>query len=265
VVGAGGRMGQEVCHAVASAPDLDLAAAVDPAHAGAPLTGLIGSDGRGLTIAERPEALSTAGVDVVVDFTRVDAARANLAFCADRGIHAVVGTTGFAADDLAELSARFGPDDAPNCIVAPNFAIGAVLMMKFAAMAAPWFEATEIIELHHGGKIDAPSGTALATASRMAEARSAARTEEFAPDATKTVMLEGARGATGPAGVRIHSVRLPGLVAHQEVILGATGQTLIIRHDSTDRRSFMDGVLLAVRRVSTLPGLTVGLDTLLEL
>lgn len=265
VVGAGGRMGTEVCRAVAASADLDLTAVVDPAHAGSPLRDLLGSDVGDLTIADRPEALSAAGVDVAVDFTRVEAARDTLRFCADHGVHAVVGTTGFTDDDLTELSRWFAPDDAPNCIVAPNFAIGAVLMMRFAAMAAPWFEATEIIELHHAGKIDAPSGTALATAERMAAARSAAGGGDFAPDATRTVVLDASRGATGPAGVRIHSVRLPGLVAHQEVILGATGQTLTIRHDSTDRKSFMDGVLLAVRRVTARPGLTVGLDPLLDL
>ncbi len=267
VVGAGGRMGREVCTTVLAHPDLELVAAVDPGYAGAALASLIGPEGGDLVVGGQLGALASARTQVAVDFTRIDAARDTLAFCADAGIHVVVGTSGFTEQDLAELARRFaGPEaGSPNCLVASNFAIGAVLMMRFAELAAPWFEGAEIIELHHDGKTDAPSGTAMTTATRMAQARSAATSADFPPDRTLTSVVDGSRGAAGPRGVRIHSVRLPGLLAHQEVILGAVGQTLTLRHDSTDRASFMDGVVLAVRSVAVRPGLTVGLEALLGL
>lgn len=267
VAGAGGKMGREVCRAVAAHADLDLVAAVDPALAGAALDAVVGADLGGVTVSGELDGLVDADAQVVVDFTRVEAARTTLAFCADAGIHAVVGTTGFTDGDLADLGRRFaGPEGgAPNCIVAANFAIGAVLMMRFAELAAPFFDGAEIIELHHDGKLDAPSGTAVRTAERMAAARSTSGSPSFPPDRTVTTVVEGARGGSGPAGVRIHSVRLPGLVAHQEVVLGAVGQTLTIRHDSYDRVSFMDGVVLAVRSVADRPGLTLGLEPLLGL
>jgi 4-hydroxy-tetrahydrodipicolinate reductase len=260
-------MGRQVCRTVAAHPDLELAVAIDPLHAGSALASLAGSEVGDLTVGGELDGLAEAGVAVVVDFTRVDAARATLAFCADAGIHAVVGTTGFTEDDLATLSRRFaGPEaGAPNCVVAANFAIGAVLMMRFAELAAPWFEGAEIVEFHHDGKLDAPSGTALHTAERMAAARTSAASGPFPDDRTVTTVVDGARGGSGPAGVRIHSVRLPGLVAHQEVIFGAVGQSLTIRHDSYDRASFMDGVVLAVRSVADRPGLTLGLEPLLGL
>jgi 4-hydroxy-tetrahydrodipicolinate reductase len=260
-------MGQEVCRAVAAHPDLELAAAVDPLHAGIGLDALIGLGGKGVTVTDQLGQLAATGAEVAVDFTRADVARATLSYCAGEGIHAVVGTTGFSDQDLVDLSGLFaGPGaGSPNCIVAANFAIGAVLMMRFAELAAPWFDGAEIVELHHGGKSDAPSGTALATAARIASARASAGSGDFPPDRTVTSALMGARGGSGPAGVRIHSVRLPGLVAHQEVILGAVGQSLTIRHDSYDRVSFMDGVVLAVRSVPDRPGLTVGLEPLLGL
>jgi 4-hydroxy-tetrahydrodipicolinate reductase len=263
VVGAGGRMGAEVCRYVAAHPDLDLVAAVDPAHAGADLAALTGAAVRGVVVSGDLEALVGAATEVVVDFTRLEAARRSLAFCADAGVHAVVGTTGFTEDDYDELARRFaGP---PNCLVAANFAIGAVLMMRFAELAAPWFDGAEIIELHHAGKLDAPSGTARVTAERMAVARRASGSDDFPLDRTAMTQLESVRGGAGPAGIRIHSVRLEGLVAHQEVILGAAGQSLTIRHDSYDRVSFMDGVVLAIRSVPSRPGLTFGLEPLLGL
>ena len=172
-------------------------------------------------------------------------------------MHAVVGTSGFTEDDHAEIASWFTTS---NCLIAPNFAIGAVLMMRFAELAAPYFETAEIIELHHDQKIDAPSGTALATAQRMADASA-----DWAPDPTTDDVVAGARGGSGPGGIPVHSVRLRGIVAHQEVLLGTTGQTLTIRHDSYDRSSFMPGVLLAVKKVGDTPGLTVGLDALLDL
>jgi len=256
VFGAGGRMGSEVCRAVVADPELELAAVVDPFHAGLDLGQVTGVDLH-LQMAAGPEALLEGGVEVAVDFTQVEAARQNMAWLAANAIHAVVGTTGFTDADLDGLARAFNRS---NAVIAPNFAIGAVLMMRFAELAAPYFDSAEIIELHHDQKIDAPSGTALATAERMAAASAT-----WGADPTRSVVLEGARGARGPGGIPIHSVRLRGLVAHQEVLLGTSGQTLSIRHDSLDRSSFMPGVMLAVKKVGDRPGLTVGLDALLDL
>ena len=252
VLGAGGRMGQAVCRAVAADAELELVAAVDPRPSGLeiPPGETVVGDGIG--------AIADARADVVVDFTVRSAAMANLAWCAERGLHAVVGTTGFSDEDVADIAGWFGAPDGPNCVIAPNFAIGAVLMMRFAELAAPWFDSAEIVELHHDQKADAPSGTAMLTASRMATASS-----QWSADPTTTEVLPGARGGDGPGGIRVHSVRLRGLVAHQEVLLGTTGQTLTIRHDSYDRDSFMPGVILAVKTVADRPGLTLGLDQLL--
>jgi len=258
VFGAGGRMGSTVCAAVTADPELELVAAVDPYHAGIDLQQL-GVAASGVHVARTGAALADAGAEVAVDFTVVDAARGNLEWCADNGVHAVVGTTGFSDDDLAHFTDRFGKGTA-NAVIAPNFAIGAVLMMRFAELAAPYFESAEVIELHHDEKVDAPSGTAMLTVARMAEA-----SESWGADPTEKLVIEGARGAEGPSGIRVHSVRMRGLVAHQEVLLGTTGQSLSIRHDSYDRSSFMPGVLLAVRAVREKSGLTVGLDTLLGL
>jgi len=257
VFGAGGRMGSTVCRAVAADPELRLVAAVDPSHAGLDLRAVTGADVPGLQISPDIGSLTGAGAEVAVDFTHIDAARANLAWCAAAGVHAVVGTSGFTPADYDELARQF---TASNCFVAPNFAIGAVLMMRLAELASPYFETAEIIELHHDGKIDAPSGTSLHTAERMA-----ARSPAWADDSTTKHVLQGARGGAGPGGIRIHSVRLRGLVAHQEVLLGTTGQTLSIRHDSFDRDSFMPGVVLAVKSVGSHPGVTVGLDALLDI
>ncbi|HVX21630.1 MAG TPA: 4-hydroxy-tetrahydrodipicolinate reductase [Acidimicrobiales bacterium] len=259
VVGAGGRMGQEVCRAVAGAADLQLVAAVDPASAGAAAGG-----GAGLAIAADLSALEAAGAEVVVDFSVADAARQALPWLADHGMHAVVGTTGLGEADMADLAVRFDGTRA-NAVVAANFAIGAVLLMRFCELAAPYMDGVEVIELHHDQKRDAPSGTALHTAARIAAAREAAGAGALPPDPTTEAVLPGARGGEGPGGVRVHSVRLPGLVAHEEVVFGALGQSLSIRHDAYDRRSFMPGVLLAVRRVPERPGLTVGLEPLLDL
>lgn len=249
VFGACGQMGQTVCSAVADDAELELVGAVDP---------VVEEDTttiQGVPAVPVPERLAPA--DVMVDFTHIDAARHNLAWAAESGVHAVVGTTGFADDDYATLRAAF---TASNCIIAPNFAIGAVLMMRFAELAAPWFSTAEVIELHHDQKLDAPSGTALRTVGRMAAA-----SDSWGSDPTRTVVVPGARGGEGPGGIRVHSVRLSGLVAHHEVLLGTTGQSLTIRHDSYDRSSFMPGVLLAIKQVADRPGLTVGLDPLLGL
>ena len=246
VIGAAGRMGSTVCAAVAGADDLDLVAAVDPAGSG--------------DISPDLDALAGAGVEVAVDFTVPGMAVANAVWCAENGIHTVIGTTGMDEPALERLAGAFPASGTLGCFVAPNFAIGAVLMMRFAELAAPWFPTVEIIELHHDAKVDAPSGTALLTAARMAAA-----SDEWGADPTQVEVVPGARGGTGPAGIHIHSVRLQGLVAHQEVLLGAEGQSLTIRHDSYDRRSFMPGVLLAVRQVASRPGVTVGLESLLGL
>lgn len=240
MLGARGKVGKAMCEAVEAAADLELAAAVDQ---GDPLT-----------------ALTDSRTEVVIDFTHPDVVMDNLKFLADNGIHAVVGTTGFDEARLAQVRAWF--DGRANILIAPNFAIGAVLCMRFAEQAARFFDSVEVVELHHPNKADAPSGTAYRTAALIAAARAKAGVG-VSPDAT-TQELEGARGADVD-GVRVHSVRLAGLVAHQEVLLGTQGETLTIRHDSIDRSSFAPGVLLGVRRIAELAGLTVGLDPLLDL
>jgi 4-hydroxy-tetrahydrodipicolinate reductase len=257
VFGAGGRMGATVCQAVAADPGLELVAAVDPFHAGIDLRQVAKVESPDIQVAASGDELIRQGAQVAVDFTVVEAARNNLAFLAANGIHAVVGTTGFNAGDYERLAKAFSKS---NCLIAPNFAIGAVLMMRFAEIAAPYFETAEILEMHHDQKIDAPSGTAMLTAERMAAASS-----DWAPDPTESTVLPGARGGVGPAGIPVHSVRLRGLVAHQEVLFGTAGQSLSIRHDSYDRSSFMPGVLLGVKHIADVPGLTIGLDTLLGL
>jgi 4-hydroxy-tetrahydrodipicolinate reductase len=244
-------MGRTVCAAVAADPELVLAAAVDPFGVGETIDGV--------DVSPSLDAFAEASCDVVVDFTVADAARTTLPWLGMHGIHAVVGTTGFTADDFEVFESIFGADDGPNCVIAPNFAISAVLMMRFAEMAAPFFDTAEIIELHHDRKVDAPSGTAVKTAERMSEARGRA----FDPDPTTDEVFGGARGGEGPRGIRVHSVRMRGMVAHQEVILGAQGQTLTIRQDSYDRDSFMPGVVLACKKIGSVPGLTRSLDPFL--
>ena len=258
VFGAAGRMGTAVCQAVATDRALALVAAVDPAHAGIDIRQVAGVSVPGLHVAPTADALGAAGAAVAVDFTRAEAAMINARWCSENGVHMIIGTSGLGDEDKAELASLFGSKTGPNCIMAANFAIGAVLLMRFAEMAAPFFETAEIIELHHDGKADAPSGTALRTAERMAAASTG-----WAPDPTKDLVIEGARGGVGAGGIRVHSVRMRGMVAHQEVILGTVGQTLTLRHDTIDRDSFMPGVLLAVKRVGSIPGLTIGLDALL--
>jgi 4-hydroxy-tetrahydrodipicolinate reductase len=249
-------MGREVCHAVAAAPDLQLVAAVDPGHEGVQV--------EDLTIGRDIGELWKRDVEVVVDFSVADAVRANLPLYAAEGVHAVVGTTGLSEDEVAAAAELFA-DSAANAVIAANFAIGAVLLLRFCELAAPHMDGVEVIELHHDAKRDAPSGTALHTAAGIAAARERAGSGPLPADPTTEHVLSGARGGEGPGGVHIHSVRLPGLIAHEEVIFGALGQSLTIRHDSYDRRSFMPGVLLAVRAVSDRPGLTRGLEALLDL
>ncbi|MFD0364318.1 4-hydroxy-tetrahydrodipicolinate reductase [Nocardia sp. GCM10030253] len=242
VLGARGKVGQAICAAVEAATDLELVAAVDK--------------------DDSLEAFTEANTQVVVDFTHPDVVMGNLKFLVERGIHAVVGTTGFDAARLDEVRGWLAERPETGVLIAPNFAIGAVLSMRFAEQAARFFESVEVIELHHPNKADAPSGTAYRTAGLIAAARERAGVGR-SPDATSTE-LEGARGADVD-GVRVHSVRLAGLVAHQEVLFGTQGETLTIRHDSIDRNSFAPGVLLGVREIADRPGLTVGLDPLLDL
>ena len=260
VFGAGGRMGSAVAHAIHAADGLDLVAAVDPSFEGIHVGEVTGINGKHFAVVSSAESLvfeESPTVDVMVDFTHIDAARENLEFCAVHGIHAVVGTSGFTEGDYGAIGERF---TSSNCLIAPNFAIGAVLMIRFAELAAPYFDTAEIIELHHDAKVDAPSGTAVSTAERIAGASS-----RWADDPTESLTIAGARGAEGPSGIHIHSVRMRGMIAHQEVLLGTMGQTLTLRHDSYDRSSFMPGVILAVRRIQQVSGLTVGLDRILDI
>ena len=248
VLGAAGRMGRTVCEAVAAAEDLELVAGVDRSH---PSERIAGVD-----VADRNEALTEAGAEVVVEFTHPDVVMENVRWCLANGVHTVVGTTGITSEDLEEIRGLVDGDATPNAVVASNFALGAVLMMRFAADAARHFPAVEVIELHHDRKADAPSGTAFSTVRAIEGNR-----EPWHGPTAET--LQGVRGGD-VEGVRVHSVRLPGLLAHQEVLFGAPGETLTIRHDSTDRIAFMPGVLIAVRAVGSRPGLTVGLEPLLE-
>ncbi|MEV8021598.1 4-hydroxy-tetrahydrodipicolinate reductase [Streptomyces sp. NPDC086554] len=242
VIGAKGRIGSEAVRAVEAADDMELVAAL----------------GRG----DQLETLVETGAQVVVELTHPDAVMGNLEFCVRHGIHSVVGTTGWTDDRLAQLKTWLAASPETGVLIAPNFSIGAVLTMKFAQIAAPYFESVEVVELHHPNKADAPSGTAQRTAQLIAAARAEAGSAPQ-PDATVTA-LEGARGADVD-GVPVHSVRLRGLLAHQEVLLGGEGETLTIRHDSLHHSSFMPGILLGVRRVVNTPGLTFGLEHFLDL
>lgn len=239
VIGASGRMGRQVCAAVESADDLELTARID-----------LGDD-----------VDAVAGSDVAVVFSVPDVAPQHVLACIGNGVHAVVGTSGWTSTSLDTVRSALRQAPGVGVLVAPNFALGAVLLMKFAAMAAPHYESVEIVELHHPDKVDAPSGTARHTAELVAAARRGAGCGPV-PDAT-TTELSGARGAEID-GIRVHSVRLRGLVAHEEVLLGGPGEQLTLRHDSFDRSSFMPGVLLGIRTVGSRPGLTVGLDHYLD-
>ena len=249
VLGAAGRMGQSVCSAVMQAESMELVAAVD-----------LAADESERIIVNIPltqeiNGFFKAEVDVVVDFTIAEASINNLPLLAEEGIDVVVGTSGLAGQDVLTIGEKFNES---SCLIVPNFAIGAVLMMHFAAVASPWFNTAEIIEYHHNQKIDSPSGTALATAERMSSASS-----QWDDDPTVKESVPGARGAK-LEGIPIHAVRMQGMVAHQEVIMGSAGQTLTIRHDSPDRESFMPGVILAVKGIGSLPnGVTIGLEKLL--
>jgi 4-hydroxy-tetrahydrodipicolinate reductase len=254
VCGAGGRVGREVCRAVCEEPGLELVCVVDPACAGKSLEELLPGLGTDLVLEGSMNKLDESGVEVMVDFSIATAARENVPYALGHGIHCVVGTTGFEPGDLEEFE-RIAMDKGVGCLVAPNFAIGAVLMMEFARRAGRFMHACEIIELHHDAKLDAPSGTARNTARLILEGRG---------EQGDSQREEGPRGLN-IGGINVHSVRLPGLVAHQEVIFGGLGQTLTLRHDSYDRTSFMPGVIMAIRGVGELRGLVVGLDKVMDL
>jgi 4-hydroxy-tetrahydrodipicolinate reductase len=248
VLGADGRMGHLVWGTMLVDPEMEPVAAVDPSSAGKRML-------RGTEIASALDVLEAANAEVAVDFTRPDAVMANVEWLVEHGIHAVVGTTGIGPDELDRIRGWLEGRPEVGVVVAPNFSIGAVIAQRLAEEAARFFPAAEVIELHHDRKVDAPSGTAAATARRIA----AARKEAWAGP-------EGGDFRGGDVdGIRVHSVRLPGLVAHQEVIFGAQGQTLTIRHDAPERSAYMPGVLLAIREVGGRPGLTVGLEPLLDL
>lgn len=247
-------MGREVCRAVAAETDMDLVCAVDPAWEGKRVEELTPGTGVSLEVSADIEELERAGAEAMVDFSVAEAAKKNVSFALSRGINCVVGTTGFEAEDLDRFSLE-ADRAGVACLVVPNFAVGAVLMMDFARRAASHMEACEIVELHHPAKLDAPSGTARMTA-RLVGGEESSSTEELEGGGPRGIELHG---------VRVHSVRLPGLVAHQEVIFGGRGQTLTIRHDSYDRTSFMPGVILALRRIGDFKGLVVGLDKVMDL
>ena len=253
-------MGAEVCRAVDAADGMDLVAAIDPGTAGAELREIAGlnSAAGDIAVVDAVDALDPETIDVIVDFTFLEAGRKVLAWCGANSVHGVVGTTGFTDQDLAGFRESF---TSSNLLIAPNFAIGAVMMMKMAELAAPHFQTAEVIEYHHNAKKDAPSGTAMMTAQRI-EAAKASSTSSWDPDPTENEVVPNARGGK-VGGVGVHGIRMEGMVAHQEVIFGTTGETLTVRHDSLDRKSFMPGVLLGVRQISDLPGLTLGLDSLL--
>jgi 4-hydroxy-tetrahydrodipicolinate reductase len=255
VCGAAGRMGQEVCRAVAQDNQLLLVGAVDPAAVGRSVKEVAGLKEYGdlVIMSNLKDFLAEKGADVMVDFTLATAAKENIMTALRHNVHAVVGTTGLSEADLAQIK-QVAEESQANVFIAPNFAIGAVLMMKFAEIAASFMDFVEIVELHHEKKKDAPSGTALQTAAKIVTKK-----------VPQTIEGDDISRGQNYKGVRIHSVRLPGLVAHQEVIFGGQGQTLTIKHDSIDRTSFMPGVLKAIKAVSDLRGLTIGLDRLLGL
>jgi len=242
VLGAKGRMGSVSVAALTAAEDIDVVAEID--------------------LDDPMERITDSGAEVALDFTAPAAALDNVRWCVEHGVHVVVGTSGFDEERIAAVRTLLGPDPSTGVLVVPNFSIGAVLMMRFAAIAAPFFESVEVIEMHHPDKVDAPSGTATRTAELIASARSEAGSAPL-PDAT-TTDPDGARGAL-VAGVPVHSVRARGFVASQDVVFGCLGETLSIRHDSSNRESFMPGVVAAVRAVSGKPGVTVGLESILDL
>ncbi len=250
VIGAGGRMGSITCETIIGEDGMELAAAIDPSTAGESI------EGSDVVVSGELSALTDAECDVVVDFTHLEIALANAEFCAANAIHMVIGTSGFTEAELAQLESQF---TSSNCVVVPNFSISAVLLKHLSKISAPFFETCEVIELHHNGKKDTPSGTAMDLATAIGEA-----SDDWAPDPTEVENVPSSRGSN-INGVPVHSVRMAGMVGHQEVIMGTLGQTLTLRQDSYDRSSFMPGVVLAVRGIDDNGGVTLGLEKFLGL
>jgi len=259
VIGAGGKVGSAICRAVLEHPALELVAAVDPRLAGIDLGQVLGKQAVGLIVSRDVRAVIDASAEVAIDFTQAHAAAVNLVRLGEAGVPAVVGTTGLSEEELGRIGEAYARSGV-GCVVASNFSIGAILLMRAAAMVAPYFDSIEIVETHHEHKLDAPSGTALEIARRIGEARRERASDALVQGATELVRVDGARGATVEEGVHIHSVRLRGAVAHHEVVFGTEGQRLTLRHDSFDRGSFVPGVMLAVERVHEVQGLVRGIE-----
>lgn len=256
-------MGRMVCSSILAQDDMELVAAVDPRLAGIDFTQATGIQVTGLSISGSIENLARVRPDAVVDFSVAAGAYENLLWCAKAGIPAVIGTTGLSSSQLELIAEAFGASRT-GAIIASNFSIGAVLMMRFAEVAAPFFDTAEIVEMHHARKVDAPSGTSLATAERIRKGKAASSPGVFRADPTERFVIEGARGSDVGDGIRIHSLRTEGAVAHQEVIFGVLGQSLTIRHDSYDRSSFMPGVLMALRAVTGISEFVEGIDWIID-
>ncbi len=257
ISGALGKMGQEIIRAVRADADLEFVIGIDSTSA------KINDRSFDFDLVSALTLIDPKDIDVLVDFTTASAIKSTMDFCSNNSINLVMGTSGVTADDLKIAERLFSNEDSPNAVIASNFAIGAVLMMNFAKFAAPYFENAEIIEYHHNQKIDAPSGTAVTTAERMDIARKKLKLDSFPTDSTQKHVLKGSRGGLGAANIPIHSVRVQGVVANQDVILGAQGQTLIIKHETIDRSAFMPGVILAIKKVMQTNGLTFGLEKFL--
>lgn len=264
VLGAGGRMGREICKAITDDPDLELVAAVDPHFAGIDIGQVAGPSVAGLDIAGDINALSRAGAEVVIDFTIAEATKNSMEWCASNGIHMVIGTTGLSDEDIDKARQTF-EQASVNCFIAANFAVGAVLMNRFVEIAARYMDGAEVIEIHHDAKVDAPSGTALRLAAAISHGASTAvhNGKQYGQDKTGRTVIKEVRGGVTDGGIRIHSLRLPGMVAHHEVVFGSVGQSLTIRHDAFDRTSFMPGIIMATKAVREHPGVTIGLDELI--
>ncbi len=269
VFGVLGRMGQEIMTAVNSDRELTLVSAMDSmakegSQSRIQMPAIDGNDpNTGFNFVPSLDELQSDSIDVIVDFTNVDAIEDHMRFCAERSINLVLGTSGVTEQNIKLANKLFDGEDQPNVVIASNFAIGAVMMMHFAKIAAPFFDSAEIIEYHHDQKVDAPSGTAITTAEIMDQSRRSKHLDSFSGDRTKKLVLDNPRGAVGKGNIPIHSVRLNGVVANQEVIFGTTGQTLIIKHDTVHRSAFMPGVLLAIKNVPKTPGVTLGIEKFL--
>ena len=262
-MGAGGKVGSTICRTILESGENELVAAVDPRFAGIDLGQVVGKSGVGLIVSRDVRSCVTADAEVAIDFTEARGSFTNLLQLAQAKIPAVVGTTGFSDSEIGDLEKAFQGAKV-GCVIASNFSIGAILMMRCAELCAPYFDSVEIVEMHHNQKLDAPSGTSLEIARRINLARGNSGAGVFMRDATSTFKIDGARGAEVDGPIRVHSLRLVGPVAHHEVIMGTVGQTISIRHDSFDRASFVPGVMLAVNKVQSLDRLVLGIERFLD-